>query len=249
MQPFLIGLLAMCGEFIDSGLGMMYGTLLAPLLILWGFSPKDVVPAILLSQACGGIVASFRHHNLKNASFSLTGIGVKTAFAIGLTSVLPMFLGSYIGINVPKSWLQIYIGCVVFLMGGIVLLKKNFFFSWKKVAAISVLSSFNKAISGGGYGPVVSTGLIMSGLNSKLAIATTDLSEIPICLMGFAMWITFGDFHNYQLLIPLCIGSVIGGAFGPLALAEVKDHHRVRKIVGGMAVVLGLACTLNLLKP
>ena len=37
---------ALC-EFVDSGLGMMYGTVLSPVLILLGFSPQDVVPSIL----------------------------------------------------------------------------------------------------------------------------------------------------------------------------------------------------------
>ncbi len=44
----------------DSFLGMMYGTVLSPLLILAGYNAKTVVPAILISQAAGGFVASWR---------------------------------------------------------------------------------------------------------------------------------------------------------------------------------------------
>ena len=56
-------------ESIDSGIGMMYGTLLSPLLIIIGFSPTVVVPSILLSQAVGGFAATFHHNKFKNASF------------------------------------------------------------------------------------------------------------------------------------------------------------------------------------
>ena len=56
-------------KFVDSTLGMMYGTVLSPLLILIGYDVKSVVPAILISQAVGGFIASYKHHRLKNANF------------------------------------------------------------------------------------------------------------------------------------------------------------------------------------
>ena len=61
MDPQLIFLclLATIGEFIDSGLGMMYGTILSPLLILIGYSPEVVIPSILFSQI-------FHHYRVCN---------------------------------------------------------------------------------------------------------------------------------------------------------------------------------------
>ena len=44
-------------EYIDSAIGMGYGTILSPLLIIMGFDPLVAVPAILLSQAFGGLSA------------------------------------------------------------------------------------------------------------------------------------------------------------------------------------------------
>lgn len=42
-------------EFIDASMGMMYGTILSPVLIIAGFEPVLVVPSILFSQALGPI--------------------------------------------------------------------------------------------------------------------------------------------------------------------------------------------------
>ena len=69
-------------EFIDSSLGMMYGTVLSPLLILMGYDVKSVVPSILISQAMGGFVASYRHHKLKNANFQPGTIDHKVSVTI-----------------------------------------------------------------------------------------------------------------------------------------------------------------------
>jgi uncharacterized membrane protein YfcA len=55
-------------EFIDSALGMMYGTVLSPLLVIMNYSVKIVVPSLLISQAVGGFVASWRHHRLSRVN-------------------------------------------------------------------------------------------------------------------------------------------------------------------------------------
>ena len=40
--------LAFCCEFVDSSLGMGYGTILTPTLLIMGFEPLMVIPAVLL---------------------------------------------------------------------------------------------------------------------------------------------------------------------------------------------------------
>ncbi|HUU87629.1 MAG TPA: hypothetical protein VMX17_07735, partial [Candidatus Glassbacteria bacterium] len=59
--------LALIMEIIDSGLGMGYGTVLSPLLLMSGIGALVVVPSILISQAIGGFVASIFHNKFKNA--------------------------------------------------------------------------------------------------------------------------------------------------------------------------------------
>ncbi|MCK4491684.1 MAG: sulfite exporter TauE/SafE family protein, partial [Candidatus Altiarchaeales archaeon] len=62
-------IMALIMETVDSSLGMMYGTLLSPILIGYGFEPQVVVPAILISQAIGGISGTISHHRFENANF------------------------------------------------------------------------------------------------------------------------------------------------------------------------------------
>ena len=61
--------LALMAEIMDSGIGMMYGTLLCLLLISAGYDPLLVVPSVLISQALGGAIATVRHHKYRNAYF------------------------------------------------------------------------------------------------------------------------------------------------------------------------------------
>ncbi len=73
---------AMIMEFIDSALGMMYGTVLSPLLILMGYDVKAVVPSILISQSVGGFIASWRHHHLQNANFKAGTVDYHLSFCL-----------------------------------------------------------------------------------------------------------------------------------------------------------------------
>jgi len=66
----ILFLFAFVCEFIDSSMGMGYGTILSPVLIIMGFDPLVVVPSILLSQAFGGLSASVFHHQFRNVSFN-----------------------------------------------------------------------------------------------------------------------------------------------------------------------------------
>ena len=61
--------LAFIMEIVDTSLGMMYGTLLSPIFIGYGFEPLVIIPAILISQAVGDISGTMSHQKFKNADF------------------------------------------------------------------------------------------------------------------------------------------------------------------------------------
>jgi uncharacterized membrane protein YfcA len=250
MEYLVLFVLALMCEFVDSGLGMMYGTILSPLLIIGGMDPQVVIPSILLSQGIGGIFASIGHHRHGNANFSPKSIDFKIGSLIYLLGIVSVVIGAFVGTKIPSSWLRLYIGILVTVMGLLVVSKHSFKFSWKKIIGIGVVSAFNKALSGGGYGPLVASGLIISGQKGKNAIGTTDFAEAPICLTAFLVWAFFkGTWPPMTLFLPLCLGAMIGGVLGPYALSKSPNNKKITAVVGWLALALGLACCFRLLKP
>lgn len=247
-------------EFIDSSLGMLYGTILSPVLIIAGFDPLLVVPSILLTQAIGGLTASLLHHHLKNVDFSLqnkdsngfkkigykeffkksTTQDLKVAFFITILGVLAAILAALIAVNIPKVFLKTYIGIIVTLMGIIIISRVNFNFSWNKIIGIGVLSAFNKTISGGGFGPVVTTGQIISGRNSKNSIGTTTLAEAPICIAGFLVYLLTKGISNWNLIYVLSSGAIIGAIIGPFFTAKFKSEKKLKIVLGFLTLALGI---------
>jgi uncharacterized membrane protein YfcA len=234
-----IAILAFACELIDSSLGMMYGTILSPVLIIMGFDPLLVVPSILFSQAVGGFVAAVFHHRLGNVYFSLKSVDFKAVCIITAFGIIGVAIALAVALNIPSWVMTVYIGVLVITMGAIILTRRKFSFSWKRLSLVGFISSFNKAMSGGGFGPVVATGQIISGVNSKNAIGITTLSESPICIASFIGYLLFYPGFTWGMALALLVGAGIAGTVGPY-ITKYLPGSRLRMIVGILAVVLGI---------
>lgn len=266
----LLFVLAFVAELIDSSLGMMYGTLLSPLLIIIGFEPMIVIPSLLFSQALGGSLAAIFHNRFANAEFRPKTINVKKinkkikevgvietfkkgftrdfkiVFIISVLGVLATFFAALIAINLPKNFLKGYIGVLVLVMGIILLTRFSFKFTWKKMLGIGILSSFNKGLSGGGFGPVVTCGQVISGNDPKSAIASTTLSEAPICLTGFLTFALVNGFSSWSFVGLLALGAITAAPFGALLTSKLNEK-KIKPLLGILAVGLGIWTLYSLL--
>jgi len=218
---------------------MMYGTILSPVLIIIGLDPLIVVPSILLSQAVGGFVAAIFHHQLGNVFFSRKSVDSKAVFVITAFGIIGVAIALSIALNIPAWVLKTYIGVLVLVMGALLLSKREFKFSWKKLSVVGLISSFNKAMSGGGFGPVVSTGQIISGINSKNAVGITTLSEAPICIAAFIGYMLFHPGFTWNLAIALTIGAGIAATLGPQITSRFHGP-KLRIAIAILALALGI---------
>ncbi len=234
----LIVILSTIMEIIDSSMGMMYGTLLSPLLIMFGFSPQLVVPAILLSQATGGIAGTIFHHKHKNADFNGLTHHMKIVLAVVSTGIMAVILGVFFASYIPEGMLKIYIGSIAVLMGILCLLKFSYAFRWWKIIAVGFLASFNKSATGGGFGPLSSTGKILSGVDSKVSVATTTFAEVPLCIIGFITYVLVKGFPESSFTLTLMAGALMGGIVGPVICTKI-NHKEMRRIVGMLAIISG----------
>ncbi len=266
MEPTSIALiifLAVFCEFIDSSMGMLFGTILSPVLVILGFNPLLVVPSLLISQAMGGLIASFFHQRFKNVSFGLKvkpvgqvlekikelglfevarrGISrdLRATLCIAVLGILATIGSVIVAISIPKKAMEAYIGILVFVMGIILLSKLRFSYTWKKIFGVGILSAFNKGLSGGGFGPVTTAGQVIAGRNGKASIGATTLAEAPICIAGFLTYLFTKGIADWSLAIYLSIGAVVGAFIGPHFTAKFKDDKKLKKILGVLVLVLG----------
>ena len=266
----IIGLIACIAEYIDSSLGMGYGTALTPILLLFGFDPAVIVPSVLLSECITGLSAAVIHAKVKNVSFFPKGLhlstlaleckrsgtvktlahmlsrAAKTACIISCSSAAATVCAVIFAVSISSFYVKLYIG-VMILAVGIVLLcsfRQKPAFSWTKIAVLGAVASFNKGVSGGGYGPVVTGGQILAGIDGKSAIAVTALAEGITCLVGVSAYVISRGFAQLELVPYLVVGALFSV---PLSALTVKHLH-IKKLTGMIGIITTLLGLLTLLK-
>ena len=238
--------LAFVCEFVDSSLGMGYGTSLTPLLLLFGFHPLQVVPAVLLSEFVTGLSAAFFHHSVRNVNFNPRSKDTKVAAVLSTFAVIGTVASVIIAIKLPPHILKIWIGAIVLAMGIAIIasLGRVPRFSWGRITALGTVASFNKGMSGGGYGPLVMGGQLLSGIGVKNAVGITSLSESVTCLVGVIMYFVLKDGVDWSLAPWLMAGAVLSVPFAAHTLKRIPEN---KAKIAVAAIIIGLGA-LTLLK-
>ena len=118
---------------------------------------------------------------------------------------------------------------------------KTLIMTAQKIYVLGFISAFNKALSGGGFGPLVAGGqLVFKDRSEKGAIGSTDFAEAPICLLSFCLWLMINGLPPLSLMIPVCLGSLVGGFFGPMALSKIGSKEILKKSLGVLVLIEGL---------
>ncbi|MGB6864220.1 MAG: sulfite exporter TauE/SafE family protein [Candidatus Aminicenantaceae bacterium] len=218
------------------------GTTLTPLLLIMGYNPLQIVPAILLSELITGLSAAFFHHKFKNSNFKIGNPDLKIAIVMAGCSIFGVLAAVFIALNLPVFYVKLYIGLLVFSMGVLILvtLNRKYKFSWGKIVSIGLLAAFNKGISGGGYGPLVTSGQILTGVKSKNAIGITSLAEGLTCLVGVIIYFFYTNHTiEWDLAPSLVLGAILSVPFAAYTVKKFKEN-RLRLIVAIATLILGL---------
>ena len=244
-----LALLAFFCEYVDSTLGMGYGTALTPLLmLLFGLEPLVVVPCVLLSELATGLSAAAAHHVAGNVSFTRRARATRVAAVLAGCSVFGAAAAVVVVLHIPGSWLKLFIGLLVFTMGLLILAapKQGYRFSWGRITVLGMVAAFNKGASGGGYGPIVTGGQILSGIEDKSAIGITSLAEGLTCVVGLAAYLVAGRTVAWAIALPMIIGALSSVPVSALTVSRVRALQ-LRKLVGVTTLFLGALTLIRLL--
>jgi len=241
-------ILAFLLEVVDASIGMGYGTILTPVLLMIGFDPLQVVPAVLVSQLAGDFLAAFFHHEFKNVNLSIGSKHFKVAVTLSLLGLIGTIIAVVFAVNLPKLLINLYIGTLFAATGLIVLAtrNKNYGFSWTRLLGLGSLAAFNKGISGGGYGPIVTAGQILSGVKARSAIGIISLAEGITCAVAVLMYVLIGRNIDWLLSILLSIGVVLSAPLAAFIVRKIESR-RLKVVIGISTLLLGLSTILRTL--
>ncbi|MHA1275280.1 MAG: sulfite exporter TauE/SafE family protein [Promethearchaeota archaeon] len=250
----LIIILAFLFEILDSGAGMGFGTGLTPILLILGYPPLAIVPTILISESITGIVDAYFDNEFENVDFSFCPMSDSTKLALiiaffGCIGIFISIILTYLALTLSIIFIKIYVAILVLGMGIFTLIKKSWLLKMevqepkpKMLVGFAALAGFNKGISGGGFGPVITLGQINSGVYEKSATAIVSLSEAIVSIVGVLTFILInaaGVELDLVLLPPIFTGAFIGALITPY-LVRVVPNDVWKVIIPSYAIGIGI---------
>lgn len=218
-------LLALACEFVDATIGMGYGTTLTPILIVLGYPVSMIVPAALLSQLLANISAAFFHHKTGNFDFWNDHQTRNTGLLMGGVGLVVSIVAMQVALQLPDRYLRTAITVMVIGIGLFMLLgsRLKLRFRMRNVGILAGLAAFNKAFSGGGFGPLVCGGQVLVGLPVRSAVASTAVAEAIVCTAAVASYYASGNSIPLFLLLPLLAGALLSTPLSALTLRRLPQ--------------------------
>jgi uncharacterized membrane protein YfcA len=202
-----------CG-FIDACLGMGFGVTSTSVLVTFGVVPAVASASVHTAEAAVDIVSAISHWKLGNVDFRLS----RHLLIPGIVaSVLGAVFLSGLNLQVAKPFVRV--GLI--LLGLMILyehIRPGASRSWikgemtkTKATILGFVAAFIDVAVGGGWGPLGTPALILSGEEPRKAVGVIEFTEPIISLTAV---VTFGlllGFENFMwdMTIPMIAGGVI----------------------------------------
>lgn len=235
----IVGLAFIC-ELMDSSLGMGYGTTLTPLLLMLGYEPAEIVPALLLSQCVTGVMAALLHHEFGNVNLRPGTHDFRVTTVLTGLSLVAVLVAVGVAVNVPPWVVKLYVGVLVLCVGLAILAnhRRQIAFSWQRLAGLGFVAAFNKGISGGGYGPVVTGGQVLAGVRGRTAVGIASLAEGITSAVGVLAYLGSHAPTPWHLAPSLLLGAMLSAPVAAYVVSRLPAG-RLTLAIGGLSTVLG----------
>jgi uncharacterized membrane protein YfcA len=241
LLPFIA--VGFAAQLVDGALGMAFGVISNTLLVgVLGIPPALASQRVHLVEcfttATSGI-SHLLHGNVdKRLFFQLLIPGV-------IGGVLGAFVLSSIDASVVKPFVLLYLSGI-----GIYLLVRGIFYppkvrDAKLIWPLGLFGGFLDAAGGGGWGPVVTSNLLIQGADPRKVVGTVNTVEFFLTITVSAAFI----FHlGIADVAGATLGLLIGGLLAAPLGAWAAKHFPAKQMLILVGIVLTLTSTYGVWK-
>ena len=238
-----MGVVGFVAQAVDGTLGMGYGVFSTSLLVGIGLAPAIASASVHTAETVVTLVSGISHWRLGNVRWKLFLLLV-------VPGVVGGAVGAYFLASIPGRQMKPVVSGMLLVMGGLVLYR---FLTHKEPGQVSerqtplwqasflgLVAGFLDAVGGGGWGPVATPSLILSGNHEPhQVVGTVNLVEFFVTVAEVLTFMfTIGP-ENFEwgVVAALLVGGVIAA---PLAawLCKKLPHRALGIAIGGSLILL-----------
>lgn len=232
VAPFIaIGFVA---QMVDGALGMAFGVISQTLLVsLLGVPPATASASVHLVEVFTTGTSGASHILHKNIDWGL--FRRLAPFGI-IGGVAGAYVLSNVDASAARPFIMLYLtGIGVYLLGKAIRMSKPSFEDPKVTRPLAVAGGFLDAAGGGGWGPVVTSNLLVQGGDPRKTIGTVNASEFLLTLsISIAFIATLGLAAFTVATVGLIIGGVLAAPLGAVLVKRIRP----RALLFAVATVL-----------
>ncbi|WP_341711792.1 sulfite exporter TauE/SafE family protein [Erythrobacter sp.] len=233
LVPFI--LIGFAAQMVDGALGMAFGVISNTLLVgLLGMPPALASQRVHVVE-CFTTATSGISHLLSG------NIDRKLFFRLLIPGVLGGVTGAYLLSSVDAAMIKPFV--LLYLAGiGIYLLIRGLLYppklkEAKHVAPLGLVGGFLDAAGGGGWGPIVTSNLLIQGAEPRKVVGTVNSVEFFLTLAVSATFIAhLGIADLAGATLGLLLGGVVAAPFGAFA----AKHFSPKLMLILVGIVLSL---------
>jgi uncharacterized membrane protein YfcA len=238
----LVGFLA---QMVDGALGMAYGVISSTTLLAFGVSPAHASAAVHAAEVFTTAATGSSHLYHRNIDWKLF-------WRLAPFGILGGCAGAYVLTGIDAGVMKPIVTGYLALVGAWLILR-----SFRKipskpvapsiVAPLGATGGFLDAAGGGGWGPIVTTGLLGFGGTPRYVIGTVSASEFLITLsvsvtflvaLLTGRWADAGELREHVASVAgLIAGGVFAAPFAGYVVKALKENMLLR-LVGVLIVLL-----------
>jgi uncharacterized membrane protein YfcA len=232
LLPFI--LVGFGAQIVDGALGMAYGVISSSLLLTLGVPPRAASASVHAAETCTTAVSALSHVLHGNVDWRL--------FArLIVPGVIGGVAGAYVLSNIDgdmiKPWIQAYLLCI-----GLWLLWRGLRYPPRQrdaryVTPLGLIGGFLDATGGGGWGPVVTSNLLLQGSSPRHTIGTVNTVEFFLTL---SISLTFLFSLGWETFTTATIGLLLGGVIAAPLGAWIARHVPAKPLLVMVGVILTL---------
>ncbi|MDF2493176.1 sulfite exporter TauE/SafE family protein [Sphingomonas sp.] len=218
LLPFI--LVGFGAQIVDGALGMAFGLICNTLLVaVIGLSPARASANIHIVETFTTAISGISHVLHGN-------VDKRLFFRLLVPGIIGGVGGAYLLTNLDGETVKPFVlGYLVFV--GIYLLVRGLLFSAprgkpKVVEPLGLVGGFLDAAGGGGWGPIVTSNLLVQGLEPRRVVGTVNAVEFFLTLTVSATFIWHLGLEDFATAtVGLLIGGVIAAPLGAVMAKRI----------------------------
>jgi len=232
--PFIA--VGFAAQLVDGALGMAFGVISNTLLVaVMGVSPALASQRVHVVECFTTAISGISHLLHKN-------IDKRLFFSLLIPGVTGGVLGAYVLAHIDAAVIKPFV--LLYLTGiGLYLLTRGILYppkirEAKMIAPLGLVGGFLDAAGGGGWGPVVTSNLLIQGADPRKVVGTVNSVEFFLTLTVSATFI-------YHLGIADLAGATLGLLIGGILAAPIGAWAAKHFPPKQMLILVGVVLTLT----